>query len=319
MLFVVTTLPVSMGGYAWMMAKPEDERFFVPYLAMGVLSVFCLVAFNIRFCMVHDGRGVPKYPDMLPEDEMELVAVFGAMTLKEAAEIVGLDPDTLFKRLADPDPENLKQLVSMVNLSRVETQLAERSPEDMVRMLEVQADLAQDYEEEEEDEEEEVNYPPEDGFVEMKKISTEKEGDGKSSGELTAQSLATDLCSTFKEKDASLRKAMLDDQVGKTEDEMRWKALGYSLDILIFDGEQEACKAFLLEVPIEDQLKAIIGMEDWMDEKRRKESDKKFNKLIPAKVFAGLIKKRPELKNLVAQLVKREVKRSVRRSRGQKG
>jgi hypothetical protein len=134
LLLMFIVMPFSFGDYGWMLYAPSGERFFWPFLMPGLLGVILLVAFNVRFCIVHDGRGVPRYPRMLPEDEMELVAPFGAMTLDEAADIVGLDKNTLFRRLANPTAENMVELVAMIDLDKVTHLMEKRSAGELIAM-----------------------------------------------------------------------------------------------------------------------------------------------------------------------------------------
>eukprot|EP00928_Gymnodinium_smaydae_P023455 TRINITY_DN19355_c0_g1_i1.p1 TRINITY_DN19355_c0_g1~~TRINITY_DN19355_c0_g1_i1.p1 ORF type:complete len:737 (-),score=118.11 TRINITY_DN19355_c0_g1_i1:300-2510(-) len=320
-LVMMIMLPFSAGGYVWIMQSPKDTRYIVPFLTMGVLGLIFLVAFNIRFCRVHDGRGVPKLPNMLPEDEMELVMPFGAMTLQEAADIVGLDKDDLFKRLADPDPETLKHLLSLVNIDKVEQVLASHSPDDMIAMLEAQPEVEDEDDEPSNGNESkqasggaaEIELPVAGGTTK----DADKTVDGDQNGNGTpAQQLARSLCGLFREADAARRKEVLEGSGKEADDTLRWRALGECMDTLVHEGDAAALKLFLLEVPIDDQWESMIGMEEWMEQKRYKDMEKKFNKLIPGKAFAGLMKQNPKLKDLVSRMMKREVQRTKARFLG---
>jgi len=99
-------------------------------------------------------------------------------------------------------------------------------------------------------------------------------------------------------------------------DVMCVRAFGECLDTLVNEGNAVSVKRFMLEVPIDDQWNAMCGMEEWQTDLQRKQMEKKFNKIIPPKVFAGLIKQDAKLKDLVARLMKREVQRSMKRMCG---
>eukprot|EP00746_Dinoflagellata_sp_MGD_P032628 gnl/MRDRNA2_/MRDRNA2_177754_c0_seq1.p1 gnl/MRDRNA2_/MRDRNA2_177754_c0~~gnl/MRDRNA2_/MRDRNA2_177754_c0_seq1.p1 ORF type:complete len:346 (-),score=105.75 gnl/MRDRNA2_/MRDRNA2_177754_c0_seq1:701-1618(-) len=293
---------------------------------MGVLGCLFLIAFNIRFCIVHNGKGVPALPNMLPEDELELATPFGAMNLDEASNIVGLDKEVLFKRLADPDPTALMALLSMVNTEKLEETLAQHSAEDMIKMLEAQPEL------EEEDDDEDAsslaaprNVPQEVAAGTLMVVGVEDPGNPglvsdiagakadalpTSSQSATPQELASALRELFRKPASEERKDVLQGSRREKNQELRWRALGECLDTLVKEGDAEGCKLFLMEVPVEDLWESMKGMEDWMDEKRQKEMDKKFNKLVPPKVFAGMMRQNPQLKDLVSRLMKREVQRT---------
>merc|ERR1712039_601433 len=108
--------------------------------------------------------------------------------------------------------------------------------------------------------------------------------------------LAVRLRELFRpEANEAQRKATLVGAMREPNDKFRCRALGECLDILVAEADAEGCKHFLLEVPVDDQWSAMVGMEDWMDENRQKQLEKKFNKLIPPRQFAALMKQNPEL------------------------
>merc|ERR1712070_109049 len=75
---------------------------------------------------------------------MELVMPFGAMTLEEAADILHLDREVLFKKLADPDPQTLKDLIGMIDTDKLDQHMASHGADDIIKMLEATPEVEEE-------------------------------------------------------------------------------------------------------------------------------------------------------------------------------
>jgi len=333
-----------MGCYYWFMAMPSATRFFIPFLGSGLAGVVCLVAFNIRFCFAHDGNGVPKLPTLLPEDELEICVPFGASNLDEAADILGIDKAALLKRLADPDPCNYKALMGMVNLEKVAEAFDKKDADGFVRMLEATPEIEEEDETNAEDVERTLVANGSDasptgcdpllpleaeglGSVRENELTPSSKGDKEQcaavdnigSGMLQTsetpgfKTLGRELRQLFLTpgSDPNMRAAMLIGDKMETNHSLRVRALAKCLCILVQEGDAEGIKLFMLEVPLEDNWNALVGMEEWLDKETQKDFDKQFNRLVPAKQWAVMLKQNPKLKELISRFMKREVQKSV--------
>eukprot|EP00441_Pelagodinium_beii_P033866 CAMPEP_0197639224 /NCGR_PEP_ID=MMETSP1338-20131121/13910_1 /TAXON_ID=43686 ORGANISM="Pelagodinium beii, Strain RCC1491" /NCGR_SAMPLE_ID=MMETSP1338 /ASSEMBLY_ACC=CAM_ASM_000754 /LENGTH=731 /DNA_ID=CAMNT_0043211921 /DNA_START=59 /DNA_END=2254 /DNA_ORIENTATION=- len=82
------------------------------------------------------------------------------------------------------------------------------------------------------------------------------------------------------------------------------------------DGD--AIKNMFMTEPVEDLDKVFIFWEDNLPPKVQKDNEKAFNKLIPGKEFAKMLRERPDLKKLIQNMMKREMDKKIAKFRGKK-
>eukprot|EP00929_Paragymnodinium_shiwhaense_P072673 TRINITY_DN3688_c3_g1_i1.p1 TRINITY_DN3688_c3_g1~~TRINITY_DN3688_c3_g1_i1.p1 ORF type:complete len:799 (-),score=199.56 TRINITY_DN3688_c3_g1_i1:131-2527(-) len=91
----------------------------------------------------------------------------------------------------------------------------------------------------------------------------------------------------------------------------RWQAM-----VKAKDGK--ALSDTLLTEDVDVMWNAMVYMEESMPQAEYKQMDKEFNKLVPAKEFARLLRERKELRSLVQKSMKREVERTMNKFRKKK-
>lgn len=83
-------------------------------------------------------------------------------------------------------------------------------------------------------------------------------------------------------------------------------------------GDKEAVRHYLLNEPVEDMWNIQLDLEEWQTKAEQKALDKGFNKLIPGKEFAAILRERPELKTFVQRMIKREMEKKIASFTGRK-
>jgi len=83
-------------------------------------------------------------------------------------------------------------------------------------------------------------------------------------------------------------------------------------------GDKEAVRHYLLNEPVDDMWNIQLDFEEWQTKAEQKALDKAFNKLIPGKEFAAILRERPELKTFVQRMIKREMEKKIASFTGRK-
>jgi len=82
--------------------------------------------------------------------------------------------------------------------------------------------------------------------------------------------------------------------------------------------DAEAVRNIFMTEDVTALDKVFVFWEDTLPPKEQKENEKAFNKLIPPKEFAKMLRQRAELKKLVQNMMKREMDKKIARFRGKK-
>mmetsp|Transcript_4294 Transcript_4294/g.10447 ORF Transcript_4294/g.10447 Transcript_4294/m.10447 type:complete len:274 (-) Transcript_4294:55-876(-) len=268
--------------------------------------VFLLI-FNIRLMV----QGFPETPRLLPEDETEMAMMFSCRTLDEVAEVTGLTKQQVLRELADPDPSHIKMLFARVDPEKVGEMLEKQDEDAFIDMLEQAPDA---------EEEEHMLMLDEPGYVPVKQEDTEALAapllDTKQAAAVTAAAAAAWAPAAPTHATPVAPAATAPTNGPLTSEQVR--ALGKRLDAMIGAGDAEGIRRFLLEEPIDNQWLAFVDMEEWMTPEEGDAQEKAFNRLIPPKQFAKLLKERKELRGLVTKLMKRELKKNLKKVTGRR-
>jgi len=80
---------------------------------------------------------------------------------------------------------------------------------------------------------------------------------------------------------------------------------------LVMYSEKEKLIDLMMTQSVDDMWASTLDMEERYSDAQRKQFDKDFEKLIPGKAFAQLLRQRPELRALVMKMMKRDLDRKL--------
>lgn len=220
----------------------------------------------------------PQVPPILPEDEAELAKGFGCTTLEEVMQVTNTSRHELLKKLSSSKPEDVRSLMRSIDTEKMMEFMSRRSVDDIADMMETN-----DEEEEEAD----------GGETPAASVSQATLGQAEHPPALASAAPATDTSKSIRER-------------------------GQHLARMVASGDKEGVKNYILTEPVDDMWQITLDMEEWQSAGEQKQMDKDFNKLIPGKEFAALLRQRPELKKFVQQMIKREMQKKIASLTGRK-
>lgn len=220
----------------------------------------------------------PQVPPILPEDEAELAKGFGCTTLEEVMQVTNTSRHELLKKLSSSKPEDVRSLMRSIDTEKMMEFMSRRSVDDIADMMETN-----DEEEEEAD----------GGETPAASVSQATLGQAEHPPALASAAPATDTSKSIRER-------------------------GQHLARMVASGDKEGVKNYILTEPVDDMWQITLDMEEWQSAAEQKQMDKDFNKLIPGKEFAALLRQRPELKKFVQQMIKREMQKKIASLTGRK-
>jgi len=286
LVVVLAALPWSMSGMGVTAVLPQGvDAYRIPMLVFAITGTIAMAMYAWYYLR----NPAPEVPILLPDDEVDLAKGFGCSTLEEVMEVTHISTrKELIKMLASSDPDVSRKLIKSIDTEKMMEMMSRRSVDDIAEMMEDAGDAEEDEEEEEEP------ASPTLPSSEAAAVAPQVEG------------------GAIEEPPSGAASA----EVLKEEDRIR--ARGRSLSEIVAANDKEALKRYMLEEPVDDMWSTTLDMEDWQTPEERKKMDKDFNKLLPAKEFAALLRQRPELKKIVQQAMKREMERRIASFRGKK-
>lgn len=81
---------------------------------------------------------------------------------------------------------------------------------------------------------------------------------------------------------------------------------------LVRTGDKAALREMLMAASADDIWNGYLDMGQWLDSKERRSIEQEFDRLVPGREFASLLRQRPELKTVVTRMVKHHVQRMIR-------
>mmetsp|Transcript_29662 Transcript_29662/g.67216 ORF Transcript_29662/g.67216 Transcript_29662/m.67216 type:complete len:331 (-) Transcript_29662:230-1222(-) len=309
-LVVVITfffMPVMVGVSAWIEAGEEDtrDRFYTPLFWNAAAGLVFLLLFNGRLML----QGFPESPRLLAEDETEMAMMFACRTLDEVAQVTGITKQEVLRELANPDPAHIKTLFARVDPEKVGAILDNQDEDAFIDMLE----QAPNAEEEEHmlmlDEPEYVPVKQEDSELFATPLLEIKPVPDAAGTAPAAPAEAAPAAPAAPAPAVPTSGPLTPEQV---------RALGKRLGAMIDAADSAGIRQFLLQEPIDNQWLAFVDMEEWMTQQESDAQEKAFNRLIPPKQFAKLLRERKELRGLVTKLMKRELKKNLKKVTGRR-
>eukprot|EP00930_Biecheleria_cincta_P104527 TRINITY_DN9688_c0_g1_i2.p1 TRINITY_DN9688_c0_g1~~TRINITY_DN9688_c0_g1_i2.p1 ORF type:complete len:793 (+),score=147.90 TRINITY_DN9688_c0_g1_i2:45-2423(+) len=292
MLAIAVALPLQYGGIGAIYALPPGvDAYRIPFIAMGIVGVVGMTMYACYFQM----HPMPEIPRLLEDDEADLAKSFGCGNLSEVMEVTGVpDRKQLIKMLATTDPEVMHSLIRGINTEKMMEMMSRRSVDDI-------ADMMEDAVEEDADEEQKESAGMDQNSTVAGAALAVDQREDEAEALQAAPSLAPAAATPELQTEAGRIRE-------RTQFVMR----------LARSGDKEGLRQYLLTEDIEDMNKMSADMEDLLSDKERKQIDKEFNKLIPGKEFAKLLRERPQLRQFVQAAMKREFDRRIASLRGKK-
>lgn len=412
----VFILPFLVATYSLILIISDGPNaFFLPFLVTGILGLAGNVAFNVLFGFAHGGHGVPTLPHMLPEDELELSSIFGAIRLSEAAEIVRLSKEQLCKDLVDPSSQKCMELLGRIDVETFERVFDRHGADDTIALLESRSQDRFKFplmmppphiwlplpsepplspsRSPSSSEPNSPRSPQEAGFtihvelgsatdlaiasisdgtcglkitnvddgpiqvwnqqhedqaVHVKDIIVQVNGirgtpqrlrdairrgkqrrkglvlkivrevsDDPDTWERRGEILGKEMRELFRNpaSDIEGRLSKFTGDLRMLDDRIRWRAFGVCLFTMIQEKDSEGVELYMLEMPVVDQCHGMLDMAEWTSDAERQHFDQQLKELIPDKVRAELMRRRPCLKDIVRLMLKSEMQRDVDRCR----
>lgn len=283
--------PIMLSFQQWMDMMPDGvERFSLPLFVASGLGLLGSSVYAVRSYLV----GFPELPELLPEDEIELAKPFGCRNLDEVCYVTHThDRHELLRALARGNVDAIRALVARVDADRMAEKLADMDPEDLAELVEAGPEA------EEVDAEVELTEP----YAENATLDYEACERGQLAEEMIDVAEAASTAPS-----SGLGGAGSD-----AEAPDRLRAESERVIGLIRAGDREAVKEAFLSVPVEDLWNSIVIMEERLDERERDAIERDFDRLIPPREFAALLRQRRELKTVVARMAKRKVRKMLGR------
>jgi len=275
---VLISTPWSLGGIAATAILPPGVDAY--RIPMVVFGATGLLGLAI-YAAYFRAHPPPEVPPLLPEDEAEMAKGFGCTTLEEVMQVTSTSRQELLKALSSNKPEDIKSLMRRIDTDKMMEFMSRRSVDDIAEMMEAN--------EEEEDE------------VEGGATPAATPTASSQAGQATFGSEAPEAASS---SPAAPNRSI--------------REKGESLARMVAAGDKEGVKNYILTEPVDDMWQVTLDMEEWQSAAEQKQMDKDFNKLIPGKEFASLLRQRPELKKFVQQVMKREMQRKIASLTGRK-
>jgi len=275
---VLISTPWSMGGIAATAILPPGVNAY--RIPMIVFGATGVVGLAI-YAAYFKSHPPPEVPPLLPEDEAELAKGFGCSTLDEVCQVTNLGRHALLKKLSSTNPEDIRSLMRSIDTEKMMEFMSRRSVDDIADMMETADD---------EEEEAEGDATP---AASVSQATLGGQTPTASAAEPPAVASAEAPSNSIREK-------------------------GQRLARMVADGDKEGVKNYILTEPVDDMWQVTLDMEEWQTAAEQKQMDKDFNKLIPGKDFASLLRQRPELKKFVQQVMKREMQRKIASLTGRK-
>eukprot|EP00411_Alexandrium_monilatum_P019910 CAMPEP_0175251430 /NCGR_PEP_ID=MMETSP0093-20121207/35659_1 /TAXON_ID=311494 /ORGANISM="Alexandrium monilatum, Strain CCMP3105" /LENGTH=729 /DNA_ID=CAMNT_0016545695 /DNA_START=42 /DNA_END=2231 /DNA_ORIENTATION=+ len=287
-------LPIVAAFEGWMNALPDGlGRFSLPFTTAAGLGLLGLCITTLRFCLV----GFPETPELLPEDEIEIAKPFGCRYLDEVCYVTHTsDRRALLRALAGGDADAVRAFVARIDADRVAEKMANMDADELAELVEAGAEGGAEVE------------------AELQDLYTEEgraDGVGWDGAEEEDSPLAAgrDGCAPGPETHHGASSG------GSTcvQASERLRAESERIVGLIRAGDKEAVKEAFLSVSVEDLWSTVVDMEERLNGEQSRVLERDFDRLIPGREFAALLRQRPELKTVVVRLAKRRVRRMVGR------
>jgi len=302
---MVWNVPIVLG-FQWWMQELQDGpgRISVPLAAATAMATVSMASYLLRFCVV----GVPACPALLPEDEVELAKPFGCRDLEEVCYVLHLDSrQKLLRQLASTDPGVFAQLIPRIDAERLAERLGERDVEELAVLLEAApTGLIEEAEEEAEEE------APEDAAAEEEGEAAEGARSGVAAEWLPSSSLQPDDNGATEPPPAL--PAAADGGVAPVpeQEEPSLEVRSRRLVALVRAGDKGAIQQMIMTTSADKIWDGYMAMGEWLDDKEAKAIEREFDRLIPGRELAGMLRQRPELKSLVTKIAKHQMQRVIR-------
>jgi len=339
MLLMCVSLPITFSSLELVAMLPDGpDAYRIPMYCLG--SASSVAAFG--YALYYSLHPPPEVPSLLLEDEAELARNFGCGTLDEVMEVVRIQKkEQLVKMLSSSDPVIMHQLLRSIDTLKMMDMMMDRSVDELAAMMEAGVAEAIDLE----DFEEPFHQPSSDRSPRnfSTKYSPLFNDDAPPQVPISnriqpllfatsvdtsrAQAIAMrtplgrlmNLCScgvlggsqqrTTKqaddhEEDEETRQARL-------AEKMRIQALGDFLVQMVQEADRACVTNYLLKESVEDMWLVTEDLEQRQTEMEQKMFNANFEKIVPAKEFAVLLRQRPGLRTFVQRLIKRNVDRKI--------
>mmetsp|Transcript_8671 Transcript_8671/g.19074 ORF Transcript_8671/g.19074 Transcript_8671/m.19074 type:complete len:813 (-) Transcript_8671:43-2481(-) len=352
---IMASMPETIGGIACVDMLPEGPAAYqIPLRAMGCLGTLVLALYSCYFWR----NPPPDCPVLLEDDEIELSRAFGCGNLDEVQEVMGISSrKELVKKLASTDPDTLREMICSIDTEKMVEMMAKRPVEDIAAMME-EGLVGEDEEEEEEAEEPEALEagavsPAEDpsrergggepASEEIRLLDSSRRyervdpapappsgaggrwlGEGFDGADAGAGRAAGSGATANNDNKNNSSEGGAEqggtEQVASRADQEKARIRGISDRLLsmLEAKDQEGLKQYLLKETIEDMWAVTLDNEERLTAAQQKKMDKDFEKLVPGKEFAKVLRQRPELSGFVQKLMKRELDRKIASMRGRK-
>lgn len=313
-IMTAVALPVVMGGMAWSgMMPPGVDAFRIPLVFFGVIALPAWFAFGVFF----RNNGVPPIPPLLPEDELELSRNFGCNNFEEVMQVVHIDSrEELLKRLSKTDGDSLRELFRSIDTQMVMKMMAERSDDEIARMLEEGGD----------DDDDDPNPAT------RKKVSNGtkyKEVPVKEPGEVVAVRpepkktafgaamtvLGRWACLTCNDKGPKPKAdedMTEEERAAKAAHKQKIRSIGERVRQDCLNGNKEAVVQYLMTEDPDVIVEVNMEYDEYLDEDETKELDDAFKKVIPGKELARCLRERTELRSVVQRIMKHELEKTMK-------
>lgn len=253
---------------------------------------------------------------LLPDDEAELARGFGCGNLDEVMQVCHIGTkERLIQMLASTDPEVVSDLIRSIDTTVMMKMMAERNLEDIATMIEEGGD--------EDDEVEEGAEAV--GSVELTSVtpSTYKgippaEESLPTSSRIDAPLLGGQASAQENNDEKHAATATGSDVPPGGDAEARIRTMSAEVARMCAEMDKSGLTKWLMETSVSDMLAVTEHNETHFSKAQQKQQDKNFNKAVPSKEFAKLLRQRAELREFVQIMMKRELDRKVAFMKGRK-
>lgn len=293
LFLVLLSLPPYLGMIGWHEALPEGvDSFRLPMLVFGMAGVLTMLLYACYFKR-HPPPAVPK---LLPEDEFELAQGFGCRTLEDVMEVVNISTrQDLLKMLASTDPTSQQQLFLSIDTDKLMEKMSEQPIETLVAMME-RDDTGEDDAEDTE------------LYTENTEHTSADEADA-ANGEGREQTDETS--GLFSESTGDANNGKQIDSEAHDTDLSRISALGDDVLSKLAARDKQGLIDYLLHQPIADIVAVGDHLESKLTEDETKQMDEDFQKVVPGREFARLLRQRKELRTYVQAQMKKQFQKRM--------
>eukprot|EP00747_Dinoflagellata_sp_TGD_P196376 gnl/TRDRNA2_/TRDRNA2_66352_c1_seq1.p1 gnl/TRDRNA2_/TRDRNA2_66352_c1~~gnl/TRDRNA2_/TRDRNA2_66352_c1_seq1.p1 ORF type:complete len:245 (+),score=69.31 gnl/TRDRNA2_/TRDRNA2_66352_c1_seq1:430-1164(+) len=235
-------------------------------------------------------------------------------------EVVHIDSrKELLRKLATTDPEVMHELIRSIDTNKMMEMMARRTIDDIATMME-DGDVG--LEEDDDDDETGTAVPPQTTATSYNELAQQDsreesqaaDGGNDAKGIVDASGAASSgsKAEAGARSDAAAREGSVETRTpGIEADSARIQALSERLATQLKTGDKQGVTDYLMTTSVQDLMAVTEYFEVRYTKAEQKQMDKDFQKLIPGKEFAKLLRQRAELRDYVQLVMKRELDKKI--------